>query len=113
MSTLNGSLSKDIQKVLFSQRKLDKIVSKIAKEISVTYRDKVLNQNEKLVIIGILNGSFQFVSDLAKKIDFPVQIEFMFASSYGNSTKSSGESRKESRSIGRPQCKHYYCGRYN
>ena len=91
MCKIDGSLSKDIQKVLFSKRKLDKIVSKIAKEITDTYRDKVLVGNEKLVIIGILNGSFQFVSDLAKKIDFPVQIEFMFASSYGNATKSSGE----------------------
>ncbi len=86
-----GNLSEDIEKILFSQEQLDSIVSRLAKEITDTYRDKVLKNNEKLVIIGILNGSFQFVSDLVKKIDFPIQIEFMFASSYGRLTKSSGE----------------------
>lgn len=85
------SLSEDISNVLFSEKELDKIVSKIASEITDKYKSKILENNEKLVMLAVLNGSFQFIADLAKKIDLPVQIEFMFASSYGNSTKSSGE----------------------
>lgn len=84
-------LSQDIEKLLFSESDLDKIVSKVACEITDHYAEKVLVNKEKLVILGVLNGSFQFVSDLVKKIDLPLQIEFMFASSYGKSTRSSGE----------------------
>ncbi len=91
MNSSYNSLSNDIASVLFSEKKLDEIVGKVALEITESYRDKVLKNGEKLVIIAILNGSFQFISDLAKKIDLPVQIEFMFASSYCNSTRSNGE----------------------
>lgn len=84
-------LSRDIEKLLFSETDLDKIVAKVAKEITSHYYEKILVNKEKLVILGVLNGSFQFVSDLVKKIDLPLQIEFMFASSYGKNTKSSGD----------------------
>lgn len=87
----NSSLLNDIYAVLFSEEEIDKIVCRIASEITEAFKEKVLKNNEKLVIIAILNGSFQFVSDLVKKIDLPLQVEFMFASSYGNATKSSGE----------------------
>ena len=90
-NTTVSSLSDDISSILFSENQLDEIVKNVADKITEAYKEKVLNNNEKLVIIAILNGSFQFVSDLVKKIDLPLQIEFMFASSYGKSTKSSGE----------------------
>ena len=85
------SLMNDIEKVLFDESRLDEIVSSVAKDITLRYQDAVLNKNEKLVILGVLNGAFQFVSDLVKKIDLPLEIEFMFASSYGKQTASSGE----------------------
>ena len=84
-------LARDIEKVLFTQADLDIIVGNVAKKITDRYSDKVLKENEKLVILAVLNGSFQFVADLVKKIDLPLQVEFMFASSYGNRTESSGE----------------------
>ncbi|MBR6633646.1 MAG: hypoxanthine phosphoribosyltransferase [Clostridia bacterium] len=86
-----NSLADDIESVLFTEQDLDGIVSKVAKEITEHYYEKVLVNKEKLVILGVLNGSFQFVSDLVKKIDLPLEIEFMFASSYGKKTKSTGE----------------------
>ena len=88
---LTKSLFEDISRVLFSEEDLKQIVERLAGEITEAYKEKVLKNKEKLVIIAILNGSFQFVSDLVKKIDLPIQIEFMFASSYGKKTKSSGE----------------------
>ncbi len=88
---ISHSLMDDIEKVLFSEKDLDEIVSKVAAEITEHYAESVLVKNEKLVILGVLNGSFQFVSDLVKKIDLPIEIEFMFASSYGKKTTSSGE----------------------
>ncbi len=86
-----SNLRDDIQSILFSEEDLDKIVSKVAKDITDRYADSVLLHGEKLVIVGILNGAFQFVSDLVKKIDLPIEIEFMFASSYGSGTKSTGK----------------------
>jgi hypoxanthine phosphoribosyltransferase len=43
-----------------------------------------------LYLIGVLNGSFIFLADLARAIDCPVRIDFIGASSYGASTESSG-----------------------
>lgn len=88
---ITKNLRDDIQSVLFSEEDLDKIVSRVAKDITDRYAESVLARGEKLVIVGILNGAFQFMSDLVKKIDLPVEIEFMFASSYGAGTKSTGK----------------------
>ncbi len=88
---ISHSLMDDIENVLFTEEDLDRIVSKVASEITERYAESLLVKNEKLVMLGVLNGSFQFISDLVKKIDLPIEIEFMFASSYGNRTTSSGE----------------------
>ncbi len=46
--------------------------------------------NEELVVICVLKGAFVFCSDLIKKINLPLRIEFLSASSYGDGTVSSG-----------------------
>ena len=46
---------------------------------------------EKLIVVGLLRGSFVFIADLAREIDLPIEIDFLEASSYGNSTESSRE----------------------
>ena len=48
---------------------------------------------EKLVLVGLLRGSFVFIADLARKLDLPVEIDFIEASSYGNAMESSREVR--------------------
>ena len=48
---------------------------------------------EKLVVIGLLRGSFVFIADLARRLDLPVEIDFIEASSYGDGTTSSREVR--------------------
>ena len=45
---------------------------------------------EEVLLIGILNGSVFFLTDLAQKMSIPVEIDFMAASSYGAGTESSG-----------------------
>jgi hypoxanthine phosphoribosyltransferase len=51
--------------------------------------------NESLVVICVLKGAFMFCSDLIKKINVPVSLEFISLSSYGDSTNSSGNVRLE------------------
>lgn len=45
---------------------------------------------EELTVICVLKGAFMFCSDLIKKIDLPVKLEFISLSSYGEGTTSSG-----------------------
>ena len=46
-----------------------------------------------LLILGLLKGSFIFLSDLVRKIERPIQIDFLVASSYGDGKVSSGTVR--------------------
>jgi hypoxanthine phosphoribosyltransferase len=42
------------------------------------------------LLIGVLKGACFFLSDLARAIDLPVEIDFMAVSSYGSATHTSG-----------------------
>lgn len=50
-------------------------------------------ESEQLVVVGLLRGSFMFISDLVRELSLPVEVDFMETSSYGNSTESSREVR--------------------
>ena len=53
-------------------------------EIAKTYPDG------DLLVLGLLKGSFIFLSDLVRDIRRPLQIDFLVAASYGDATVSSG-----------------------
>jgi hypoxanthine phosphoribosyltransferase len=48
---------------------------------------------DDLLVLGLLKGSFIFVADLVRQIRLPLQVDFLVASSYGDSAKSSGSVR--------------------
>ena len=48
---------------------------------------------EQLVVVGLLRGSFVFIADLVRELNLPVEVDFLEASSYGNSMESSREVR--------------------
>ena len=51
-------------------------------------------KEERLVVVGLLRGSFVFIADLVRELrDRDVEVDFLEASSYGNSTESSREVR--------------------
>ncbi len=50
---------------------------------------------EDLIVICVLKGAFMFCSDLIKKINLPLKLEFISLSSYGDNTHSSGSVRLE------------------
>jgi hypoxanthine phosphoribosyltransferase len=52
-------------------------------------------EGEELVVICVLKGAFMFCSDLIKKIQLPVRLEFLQLSSYGDGTVSSGNVKIE------------------
>ena len=71
---------------LISAKSIAARVETLAKDITNYF----LN-TEKLIVVGLLRGSFVFIADLAREIDLPIEIDFLEASSYGNSTESSRE----------------------
>jgi hypoxanthine phosphoribosyltransferase len=48
---------------------------------------------DRLVVVGLLRGSFMFIADLARRLTLPVEVDFLEVSSYGNATVSSREVR--------------------
>lgn len=72
---------------VLSEAEIQKRVSDLAHQISADYRD------EPLVLIGVLKGAFVFMADLVRRLEMPVEIEFIRASSYGSQDTSSGEVR--------------------
>ncbi len=76
----------DIDSVLVSETELEEITTRLAKKITEDYKDS----KRKLLILSILKGSLIFTSDLIRKIDLPLEIDFMKVSSYGSGTISSG-----------------------
>jgi len=79
-------MHKDIESVLVSAEQIDAITTRMATQINQDYA----NSDKKLVLICILKGSLMFASELMKKINLPMEIEFMKVSSYGSQTVSSG-----------------------
>jgi len=71
--------------VLFDRHEIKTAVRRLASEISKDYR----NQNP--LLLGVLRGSFVFMADLIRHLDFPLEIDFIGLSSYGSSTQSSGK----------------------
>jgi len=78
-------LHNDIQEVLYSQEVIQKKVQELGAAISRDY------QGRNPLVICVLKGAFIFMADLSKNIEIPIELDFMAVSSYGNSTRSSGE----------------------
>jgi len=65
---------------MLSAEEIAQAVRRLAEEISEAYEGK------KLLLVGVLKGAFVFLSDLARALRIPCQIEFMRAASYGDNT---------------------------
>lgn len=59
-------------------------VAELGAEITADY------QGRTPLLIGVLKGAMMFMTDLAREISLPLEIDFMAVSSYGNATRSSG-----------------------
>ena len=70
--------------VLLPADKIGQRVREIGAQIERDYA------NKDLVLLGVLKGSYTFISDLARAIDLPLAIDFIGLSSYGEATESSG-----------------------
>jgi hypoxanthine phosphoribosyltransferase len=63
--------------LLFTGDEIAATVMRLAAEIRRDYHDK------HPILIGVLKGSFMFLADLIRLLDFPLEVEFIRLSSYG------------------------------
>lgn len=73
---------------MISEGAIAERVGELAADINRAFAD-----TEKLVVVGLLRGSFIFIADLVRKLTVPVEIDFLEVSSYGDATTSSREVR--------------------
>lgn len=78
-------MENDIAKILLTEEQIQKRVREMGAELAEKYRDK------NPVMICILKGSTMFFADLLRAMPVRLTMDFMAVSSYGRTTKSSGE----------------------
>lgn len=79
--------SGDIASVLITAEELQAKTAELAMTIAAA---EPVNPDDDLILVGVLKGAVMFMTDLARALPVPVQLEFMAVSSYGSSTSSSG-----------------------
>jgi hypoxanthine phosphoribosyltransferase len=79
----------DISTVLITSEQIQDKVGELAELIAADHRDVGVHEPD-LVLVGVLKGAVMFMTDLARALPVPTQLEFMAVSSYGSSTSSSG-----------------------
>jgi hypoxanthine phosphoribosyltransferase len=78
----------DISSVLITSDQIRDKIAELAEVITADHSDD--DPSSDLVLVGVLKGAVMFMTDLARALPMPTQLEFMAVSSYGSSTSSSG-----------------------
>ena len=78
----------DIASVLISEEQIRARTAELAEDIAKRYPAGAPEGD--LLLIGVLKGAVFFMTDFARALPIPSQMEFMAVSSYGSSTSSSG-----------------------
>jgi hypoxanthine phosphoribosyltransferase len=73
-----------VGEVVVGEAELQARIAELGMEITADYEGRAP------LLVGVLKGAFVFMSDLARHIDLPVEVDFMAVASYGSSTKTSG-----------------------
>jgi hypoxanthine phosphoribosyltransferase len=78
---------KPVKSIVYDAATIADRVDALGREITEVYSDG------ELLVLGLLTGSFIFLSDLVRRIERPIQVDFLVASSYGDAKVSSGTVR--------------------
>lgn len=70
---------------LISEAEIQKRVAELAQQISADYT------NREPLLVGVLKGAWVFMADLARQLTINANFDFLRVSSYGDSTKTSGD----------------------
>ena len=75
---------RDVESVLISEEEIKQRIKALADKVSKDYA------GNDLLLVCVLKGAAVFLTDFARELSIPSEMEFMAVSSYGNSTTSSG-----------------------
>src|ERR671923_1730616 len=78
---------RQLARIVLEEEVIQRRVRELGRQITAAY------PSGDLLVLGLLKGSFIFLSDLVRKIERPLQIDFLVASSYGDGKVSSGTVR--------------------
>jgi hypoxanthine phosphoribosyltransferase len=73
-----------VKRIVFDAPTIQARVEALGRDITAAYPDG------DLLVLGLLKGSFIFLSDLVRHVTRPLQVDFLVASSYGDAMESSG-----------------------
>jgi hypoxanthine phosphoribosyltransferase len=79
----------DIASVLITSDEIQDKIAELADGIAADYGEPRPGEPD-LLLVGVLKGAVMFMTDLARRLPVPTQLEFMAISSYGSATSSSG-----------------------
>lgn len=71
----------DIEEILVTEAQLEEAVARLAERLTADVGDK------RPLLVGVLTGAFVFLADLIRRLDFPLEIEFICARSYNEGTE--------------------------
>ncbi|MCS6712594.1 hypoxanthine phosphoribosyltransferase [Brachybacterium sp. EF45031] len=74
----------DVDRVLLDEAQIHDKLTELGRRISADYAEN------PPILVGVLKGAVMVMADLARRIDLPVEMDWMAVSSYGSGTKSSG-----------------------
>jgi hypoxanthine phosphoribosyltransferase len=77
-------LAPNIEKVLFTEEQIDRRIREVAAEISRDYQGRTVK------LIGVLKGSVFFLTELARRLEVPVKVDFLAISSFSNKSGAPG-----------------------
>ncbi len=71
-------------RILLTRHEIEGTITRLAGELNRDY------QGKHPLLLGVLKGSFMFMADLIRRLDFPLEVEFIRLASYGRGRESSG-----------------------
>ncbi len=80
--------SGDIASVLVTEEQIRCRTAALAQQVAADFQAE--HGARELLLVGVLKGAVMFMTDFARALPIPVQLEFMAVSSYGSASSSSG-----------------------
>ncbi|SDX12159.1 hypoxanthine phosphoribosyltransferase [Amycolatopsis xylanica] len=77
----------DLASVLITEQQIRDKITELAEQVAA---DHAADRSTDLLLVGVLKGAVMFMTDFARALPLPTQLEFMAVSSYGSATSSSG-----------------------
>src|SRR5699024_7439515 len=78
-------MNNDIKEVLYSKEQIAEVTKRLGKQITKDCEGK------NPIVVCVLKGAVMFTTDIIREIDTYLDLDFMYVSSYGEGTESSGE----------------------